>query len=179
MQLVDADELLDDELVIDEQDDDPDAKAKGGARVNRQVFGHNIFNNPRLTFAPNMNIATPQNYVLGPGDVLVVDIYGGSQESMKLTISPDGDITIPEFGPIAVSGLTIGAARSRISSRLGRYFSSSQIKTTLGQTRSIQINVLGEVRVPGTYTLSSLSTVYHALYMAERSVTLNSIVRVG
>ena len=166
MQLVDADELLDDELVIDEQDDDPDAKAKGGARVNRQVFGHNIFNNPRLTFAPNMNIATPQNYVLGPGDVLVVDIYGGSQESMKLTISPDGDITIPEFGPIAVSGLTIGAARSRISSRLGRYFSSSQIKTTLGQTRSIQINVLGEVRVPGTYTLSSLSTVYHALYMA-------------
>ena len=113
-----------------------------------------------------MNIATPQNYVLGPGDVLVVDIYGGSQENLKLTVSPEGDVYVPEFGPIQVSGLQIGAAQNRIRSRLGKFYQSSDIRITLGQTRSIQINVLGEVRVPGTYTLSSLSTVYHALYRA-------------
>ena len=113
-----------------------------------------------------MNIATPQNYVLGPGDVLVVDIYGGSQESQRLTVSPEGDVYVPEFGPIQVSGLQIRAAQNRIRQRLGRYFQNSDIRITLGQTRSIQVNVLGEVRVPGTYTLSSLSTVYHALYRA-------------
>ncbi len=132
----------------------------------RKVFGRDIFNNRSLTFEPQMNIATPQNYVLGPGDILVIDVYGASQESLKLTVSPDGDITVPDFGPIQVSGLTVAAARSRIASRLGRYFQSSQIKTTLGQTRSIQVNVMGEVRVPGTYTLSAFATVFHALYRA-------------
>ena len=134
--------------------------------VGKKVFGRDIFNNPNLTFAPNMNIATPQNYVVGPGDVLIVDVYGGSQENMKLTVSPEGDVNVPEFGPIHVSGLHISAAQSRIRSKLGQFFQSSDIRITLGQTRSIQINVLGEVRVPGTYTLSSLSTVYHALYRA-------------
>ncbi len=134
--------------------------------VGKKVFGRDIFNNPNLTFAPNMNIATPQNYVVGPGDVLIVDVYGGSQENMKLTVSPEGDVNVPDFGPIHVSGLHINAAQSRIRSKLGQFFQSSDIRITLGQTRSIQINVLGEVRVPGTYTLSSLSTVYHALYRA-------------
>lgn len=149
----------------DEGDDGPRASSRT-RRSSRQVFGRNIFNNPNLTFAPNMNIATPQNYVLGPGDVLVVDIYGGSQESQRLTVSPEGDVYVPEFGPIQVSGLQIRAAQNRIRQRLGRYFQNSDIRITLGQTRSIQVNVLGEVRVPGTYTLSSLSTVYHALYRA-------------
>ena len=149
----------------DEGDDGPRASRRT-RRSSRQVFGRNIFNNPNLTFAPNMNIATPQNYVLGPGDVLVVDIYGGSQESQRLTVSPEGDVYVPEFGPIQVSGLQIRAAQNRIRQRLGRYFQNSDIRITLGQTRSIQVNVLGEVRVPGTYTLSSLSTVYHALYRA-------------
>lgn len=160
----------DEEKILNAQEEDlsqgPSVN-KGNANASgSDVFGRNIFNNPNLTFAPNMNIATPQNYVLGPGDVLVVDIYGGSQENLKLTVSPEGDVYVPEFGPIQVSGLQIGAAQNRIRSRLGKFYQSSDIRITLGQTRSIQINVLGEVRVPGTYTLSSLSTVYHALYRA-------------
>ena len=134
--------------------------------IGKKVFGRDIFNNKSLTFQPNMNIATPQNYVLGPGDQLVIDVYGASAANMNLTISPEGDINIPEYGPIHVSGLTVAAAKSRINAKLGRYFQSSEISTTLGQTRSIQINVMGEVRVPGTYTLNSLSTVFHALYRA-------------
>lgn len=165
-----GEESVDEEAVIDAQEDDladgPGVNNRGVGGSGSQVFGRNIFNNPHLTFAPNMNIATPQNYVIGPGDVLVVDVYGGSQESLKLTVSPEGDVYVPEYGPIQVSGLQIGAAQNRIRSRLGKFFQSSDIRITLGQTRSIQINVLGEVRVPGTYTLSSLSTVYHALYRA-------------
>ena len=94
------------------------------------------------------------------------DIYGASQQSLKLTVSPDGDVTVPEFGPIRVSGLSINAAQAKIRSKLGSYYQSSEIKTSLGQTRSIMVNVMGEVRVPGTYTLSAFATVFHALYMA-------------
>ena len=149
-----------------EGDDTEGLRGRRSGRTSRQVFGRNIFNNRRLTFAPNMNIPTPQNYVVGPGDVLVVNVYGASIENLQLTVSPDGEVYVPEFGPIHVSGLQISAAQNRIRSRLGRYFQSSNISVKLGQTRSIQINVLGEVRVPGTYTLSSLATVYHALYLA-------------
>ena len=140
----------------------PEALSPSG----RKVFGRDIFNNKRLSFEPQMNIATPQNYVLGPGDQLVIDIYGATQETNTLTVSPDGEITIPEFGPVRVSGLTVSAAQSRIRSKLGAYFQASDIKTTLGQTRTIMVNVMGEVRVPGTYTLSAFATVFHALYMA-------------
>ncbi len=132
----------------------------------KRVFGRDIFNNKKLSFEPQMNIATPQNYVVGPGDQLIIDIYGASQQSLKLTVSPDGDVTVPEFGPIRVSGLSINAAQSKIRSKLGSYYQSSEIKTSLGQTRSIMVNVMGEVRVPGTYTLSAFATVFHALYMA-------------
>ena len=140
----------------------PEALAPSGKRV----FGRNIFNNKKLSFEPQMNIATPQNYVVGPGDQLIIDIYGASQQSLKLTVSPDGDVTVPEFGPIRVSGLSINAAQSKIRSKLGSYYQSSEIKASLGQTRSIMVNVMGEVRVPGTYTLSAFATVFHALYMA-------------
>jgi len=158
----------DDELLYDEEELVDETGARGGdaGGTANQVFGRNIFNNPRLTFAPNMNIATPQNYVLGPGDVLVVDVYGASRDNLSLTVSPEGDVYVPEVGPIQVSGLQISAAKNRIRAKLGKFYQSSDIRVTLGQTRSIQINVLGEVRVPGTYTLSSLSTVYHALYLA-------------
>lgn len=132
----------------------------------KKVFGRDIFNNKNLSFEPQMNIATPQNYVLGPGDQLIVDVYGASQESATLTVSPDGDITIPDFGPVRVSGLTVASAQARIRSKLGAYFQSSEIKATLGQTRTIMVNVMGEVKVPGTYTLSAFATVFHALYMA-------------
>jgi len=132
----------------------------------KRVFGRDIFNNRQLSFEPQMNIATPQNYVLGPGDQLIIDVYGASQESLKLTVSPDGDITIPEIGPVHVSGLTVTAAQTKVRNKLGGYYQSSEIKASLGQTRTIMVNVMGEVRVPGTYTLSAFSTVFHALYMA-------------
>ena len=132
----------------------------------KKVFGRDIFNSKNLSFEPQMNIATPQNYVLGPGDQLIVDIYGASQESNSLTVSPDGDVTVPDFGPIHVSGLSVASAQKRIRSKLGSYYQSSDIKVTVGQTRTIMVNVMGEVKVPGTYTLSAFATVFHALYMA-------------
>lgn len=132
----------------------------------KRVFGRNIFNNKALTFEPQMNMPTPQNYVLGPGDLLVVDVYGASQDALKLTVSPDGDITIPGFGPIQVSGYTVANAQSKIQRKLGDYYQNSSIKTSLGQTRTIMVNVMGEVRTPGTYTLSAFATVFHALYRA-------------
>ena len=132
----------------------------------KKVFGRDIFNNKNLTFEPQMNIATPQNYVLGPGDQLIIDVYGDTQKSESLTVSPDGDVTVPDYGPVHVSGLTVAAAQSRIRSRLGSYYSSSEIKVALGQTRTIMVNVMGEVKTPGTYTVSAFATVFHALYMA-------------
>ncbi len=141
--------------------DEQDLKSKG-----KKVFGRDIFNSKNLSFEPQMNIATPQNYVLGPGDQLIIDIYGASQESSSLTVSPDGDVTVPDFGPIHVSGLSVASAQKRIRSKLGSYYQSSDIKVTVGQTRTIMVNVMGEVKVPGTYTLSAFATVFHALYMA-------------
>lgn len=131
-----------------------------------KVFGRDIFNNKLLSFEPNMNIATPQNYVLGPGDQVIVDIYGASQKSEQLTVSPDGDITVPGFGPIHVAGLSVASAQSKIRSTLGSRYASSSLKLTVGQTRSMMVNVMGEVKAPGTYTLSAFATVFHALYMA-------------
>lgn len=151
----DAYPLMADSLIV--QEEEPTGK---------KVFGRDIFNNKSLTFEPVMNIATPQNYVLGPGDQLIIDVYGASQESVSLTVSPDGDITIPDFGPIHVSGLTVSAAQNRIRSKLGSYYESSNIKASLGQTRTILVNVMGEVKAPGTYTVSAFATVFHALYMA-------------
>jgi len=131
-----------------------------------KVFGRDIFNNKLLSFEPNMNIATPQNYVLGPGDEVIVDIYGASQKSEQLTVSPDGDITVPSFGPIHVAGLSVSSAQSKIRSTLGSRYASSSLKISVGQTRTMMVNVMGEVKAPGTYTLSAFATVFHALYMA-------------
>ena len=132
----------------------------------KRVFGRDIFNKNNLTFEPAMNIATPQNYVLGPGDNVKVDIYGASQASNVYTVSPDGDITISGYGPINVSGLTMSQAQAKLRGTLGSRYSSSNIKAGLGQTRTITINVMGEVITPGTYTLSAFASVFHALYMA-------------
>lgn len=132
----------------------------------KRIFGHDIFNRRLLSFEPNMNIATPSRYVLGPGDVVVVDIYGASQKTMHLTISPEGDITVPGYGPIQVSGLSVESANARIRSTLGSRYSSSNIKMSVGKTRTIMVNVMGAVSAPGTYHLSSFATVFHALYRA-------------
>lgn len=136
------------------------------AKYRKKVFGRDIFNNKLLSFEPNMNIATPQNYVVGPGDNVIIDIWGASQKSLNQEVSPDGTITVEGFGPIEIGGLSISKANALIRSRLGSRYRSSKIKMTLGQSRTITINVMGEVKVPGTYTLSAFASVFHALYMA-------------
>ena len=132
----------------------------------RKVFGRDIFNNKELTFEPPMNIATPQNYRLGAGDAVYIDIYGASQKTIESTVSPDGTVTIEGYGPVQVAGMTVSQANAHLRSTLGSRYSSSQIRLTVGQTRTIMVNVMGEVRVPGTYTLSAFATVFNALYMA-------------
>ena len=144
-------------------------------RERKKVFGRDIFNNSELTFEPNMNIATPQNYRLGPGDAVIIDVYGASQRTIESTVSPDGEITIEGFGPVAVSGLTVAQANARLRSTLGSRYSSSKIKLTVGQTRTIMVNVMGEVKTPGTYTLAAFATVFHALYMAGGTNDLGTL----
>ena len=131
-----------------------------------KVFGRDIFNNKLLSFEPNMNIATPQDYVLGPGDMLIIDIYGASQKSYELTVSPEGTVTVPGYGPIQVSGMTVASAQARVRSGLGSRYSTSDVKVSVGQTRTILVSVMGEVKAPGTYHLSAFASVFHALYIA-------------
>lgn len=131
-----------------------------------QVFGRNLFNNAQLSFQPNMNIATPANYRLGTGDVVIIDVWGASQETFQGAISPDGTVTIEGIGPIKLAGLTVAQANGALKSRMGKYYQGSSINLTVGDTRSIMVQVMGEVKTPGTYTLSSLSTAFNALYAA-------------
>lgn len=153
-----SDEFLPEDFMMEEEDP---TLYRG-----RKVFGRDIFNKEDLTFEPVMNIATPQSYVVGPGDEVKVDIYGASQKSSTYTVTPDGDIVIDGYGPINLSGLTVKQANARLRSTLGSRYSSSSIKLTLGQTRTITVNVMGEVQNPGTYSLSAFASVFHALYMA-------------
>ena len=132
----------------------------------RKIFGHDVFNNKDLTFESSMNLATPQNYRLGPGDEVNIDIWGASQESITETISPDGYVTIEDIGIIQLSGLSVSQAKAKLRSVLGARFQGSRIELTVGQTRTITISVMGEVKTPGTYTMSAFATVYNALYMA-------------
>ena len=141
----------------------------------KRVFGRDIFNNKDLTFEPSMNIATPQSYVLGPGDAVSVDVYGASQKTFNCTVTPDGQIVIEGFGPIDVSGLTVSQAKNRIRNTLGARYRSSRINLSLGQTRTITVNIMGEVKAPGTYTLSAFATVFHALYMAGGTSDLGTL----
>lgn len=159
-------EPKDNEIVAQGGEETPQYVSEELSPSGKRVFGRDIFNNKNLSFEPVMNIATPQNYVVGPGDVLIIDVYGATQETEELKVSPDGDVVVPVVGPIHVAGLTVAAAQSRIRKQMGRFYAESDIKVTMGQTRTIMVNVMGEVKVPGTYTLSAFSTVFHALYMA-------------
>ena len=132
----------------------------------RKIFGHDVFNNKNLTFESSMNLATPQSYRLGPGDAVNIDIWGASQESVTETISPDGAITVDGIGVIQLSGLSVSQAKAKLKKVLGPRYQGSQMELTLGQTRTITVSVMGEVKVPGTYTMSAFATVYNALYMA-------------
>ena len=138
-----------------------------------KIFGHNIFNNKQLSFEPNLNIATPENYRLGAGDEVIIDIWGNSQNTIQETISPDGAILVDGLGPVYLTGMTVKEANRYLQSELKKIYSdvysdnsNSGIKLTLGQIRTIQVNVMGEVENPGTYTLSSFATVFHALYQS-------------
>ena len=142
------------------------AKDEHEKRSRKKIFGHDLFQNEELTFEPAMNIATPQSYVLGAGDAVNIDIYGASQKSENLTVTPDGYVVIENFGPIQVAGLTVEQAQRKVRQQLGARYSSSQIMLTVGQTRTITVNVMGEVKTPGSFTLSAFATVFHALYMA-------------
>lgn len=138
----------------------------------KNVFGRGIFRQGGLTFAPSSNLPTPVNYVLGPGDEVIIDIWGTNQATIRQTISPDGTINIPDIGMINLNGMTVKEADSYMRRKLGQIYSvdgddaKSEIKLTLGNIRTIQVNMMGEVANPGTYYLSSLSNLYHALHRA-------------
>lgn len=131
-----------------------------------QVFGRNIFSNKNLTFEPNQNMATPANYRLGSGDNVVIDVWGASQETFESVISPDGVVVIQGVGPIKLAGQTVQQATATLRNVLGQHFSGCQFSISVADTRSIQVQVMGEVVMPGTYTLSSLSSAFNALYAA-------------
>lgn len=139
----------------------------------KRIFGFSVFRNTQLSFSPNLNIPTPRNYVLGAGDQLLIDIYGASQFTYDVTINSDGLIFVPAVGPINVSGLSVDAATNRISNALSNIYSGLKgsnpntfMSLRVGNIRSIQVSMVGEVFAPGTYTLSSFATVFNALYAA-------------
>lgn len=149
-----------------------------------KVFGRDIFKNAALTFEPSMNIATPVNYRLGPGDQLQIEVWGASEANITQKVTPDGYISIPDVGPINVNGLTVQAATNKIKGKLSQIYAgmaspnvnlSTNVKVSLGQIRTIQVNIMGEVARPGTYALSSFSTVFHALYKAGGISRLGSL----
>lgn len=138
-----------------------------------EVFGRDIFRNKRLNFAPSENLATPRNYKLGPGDEVIIDIFGANQTTLRSVISPEGSINVDILGPVYLNGMSIEDANVYLKKKLASIYAgikrdgeSSDIRLSLGQIRSIQINVMGDVTYPGTYSLSSFSTVFHALYSA-------------
>lgn len=141
-------------------------KQEKESKNKKKVFGHDIFNNEELSFEPNMNIATPSNYRLGAGDAVYIDIWGSSNNSFEGTITPDGTIQIEGYGPVSISGMTVEEANKKLRRELGARYENSQIRLTVGQTKTIMVNVMGEVKAPGTYTLSAFASVFHALYMA-------------
>ena len=164
----DAEEMDEQNSVIEESDVN-----EGLAEASIAVFGRNIFRNKRLNFAPSENLATPRNYRLGPGDEVIVDIFGANQTTLRSVISPEGSINIDVLGPVYLNGMSIEEANNFLKKKLSSIYAGieregdgTDIKLSLGQIRSIQINVLGEVTFPGTYNLSSFSTVFHALYRA-------------
>ena len=149
----------------------PDPAERGAD--SRAVFGRNVFRSRALTFEPNENQATPENYKLGPGDEVIIDIWGENERSLREEISPEGNIMVEQVGPVYLNGLTIKEANAKLRGVFGQIYAgvsgdspASEVRVTLGRLRTIQVNVMGEVEMPGTYRLSSFATVFHALYQA-------------
>ena len=134
------------------------------------IYGHDIFLANEL-FMPNTNVATPQNYKLGPGDEVLIDIWGANEEHLRQVISPEGSIMIDQLGPVYLNGMTINEAGKYVKSAFSKKYAGmndeeTDIQLTLGEVRSIQVNVLGEVEMPGTFQISPFSSVLNALYLA-------------
>lgn len=140
-------------------------------RGSRSVYGRELFNSKSLTFEPNENMATPQNYKLGPGDEVVIDMWGNNEEHISQVISPEGSIMIAQLGPVYLNGMTINEANKYIKGVFARKYAGlgdneTEINVTLGDIRTIQVDIMGEVSTPGTFRISPFSTVFHALYNA-------------
>ena len=141
----------------------------------KEVFGRNIFSQANPNFQPNVNLPIPDNYVLGTGDQVVVDIYGASQTTLVHTISPEGTITVAGYGPIHLSGLTVAGAQTKLRSTIGSRYQTSKLSVTVGNTRTIQVNIMGEVKAPGTYHLSAFANLFYALYRAGGTTSLGTL----
>ncbi len=156
-----------DEVAVEMRDSEGASGSSGG----RSIYGHDVFKTKFLTFNPNENIATPQDYRLGPGDEVVIDIWGTSEDHLRQTISPEGSIMIAQIGPVYLNGMTIANANKHIKSAFSKKYAGmtdaeTDIQVTLGQVRSIQVDIMGEVATPGTFLMSPFSSVFHALYRA-------------
>ena len=157
---------------------------EGELTEKKEIFGHNIFSNRRLSFAPSLNIPTPLNYRLGAGDEVIIDVWGSNEATIRQTISPDGFINIPNLGMVTLNGMTIKEAEQYLRKKLAQIYpvdgedAASDFKLTLGNIRTIQVSVTGEVVVPGTYSISSLSNIYNALYCAGGVNNLGSLRKV-
>lgn len=141
------------------------------AATARNIYGHEVFNSRALTFEPNSNIATPQNYRLGPGDEVVIDIWGTSEDHLREVISPEGSIMISQLGPVHLNGMTVADANKHVKNIFARKYAGlgneqTDIDLTLGNVRSIQVDIMGEVKTPGSFRISPFSNVFHALYLA-------------
>ena len=168
---LDASQSRSEELGLDKNDKDFVGESSNDIlgitdEEQRQVFGRNIFNAKNLTFQPSTNLATPANYTIGPGDLITINIWGASQQTIEGEVSSDGYIVVESIGPIKLAGLSVERARTVLRNKLGEHYNDCSIDLSLSETRSIQVQVMGEVKLPGTYTLSSLSTAFNALYMA-------------
>ncbi len=146
------------------------------------IYGFEVFSgNNFLSFQSNLNLPTPPDYILGPGDKLFIDIYGQSENYYQAEISPDGDLILENFGPINVSGLNINDAKRRLVLRLKKIYkgiasAKTFVNISVGIPRVVRINIVGEVNLPGTYNFSAFNTVYNAIYLAG-GITENATLR--
>lgn len=167
------------DLIVAEMNNPAEQSTDEAAQL---VYGRNIFNSRNLTFAPSQNLPTPVNYQLAAGDEVIIEVWGNNQATYRETITPEGNINIPNLGPIYLNGMTIKEAEKYLKKELNKIHSgiegenpTSEMKLSLGQIRTIQVNIMGEVAVPGTYNISSFSNIFHALYRAGGIGKLGSL----
>ena len=151
-------------------------------RDSNAVYGHDLFRNKNLNFVPSYNVPTPENYKLSAGDEIVIDIWGDVISNITTKISPEGSVNIPNLGPVYIAGQTVVNAEKSLKSYLSKIYSgiaqpepTTFVKLALGKTKSVTVNVVGDVEQPGSYTLPSLSTIASAMYLAEGPSQLGTI----